>query len=185
MNIVQPLLPLFICVNDEIVCNNKQKIIDELKTGKKNLDDKNENDYGTFYEEHTLSDTGSAKDLLNTIKEMAASVANFPNHLEIELEDVWGKIQEKNMSMSYHTHYDINNPNRIGFSFVYYLQAIEGQGMLQLVVEHGFRNYSHLIKPKTGLLVLFPINTPHFTLRNNMERERIAISGNLILKEKK
>lgn len=178
MKIIQPLLPLFVYLTDEIVCENTEEIINELKTSRKISYDK----FHSKYEDNILSITGSAKNLINKIKNLA--ISKLPQNVTLEIEEIWGQIQKENMSTAYHTHYDCNNPTRNGLAFVYYLSATEEQGVLQLVVEHGFKDYSHLIKPKTNNLILFPLNTPHFTMRNTTNKERISVSGNLIFKEK-
>mgnify|MGYP006264701767 FL=1 len=86
------------------------------------------------------------------------------------------------MATVFHTHYNKAIPQRNGWGFVYYLQADQDMGNLALHAEHGSLDFTKDIRPETNLLVVFPLNTPHYTRRNTTNKERITISGKIIFK---
>ena len=45
--------------------------------------------------------------------------------------------------------------------------------------------YDTDIEPKTGVLVIFPLNINHYTRRNTTDNERIAVAGNYIVTGKR
>ena len=115
----------------------------------------------------------------NDLREWIGQVAMEGNKIlgiEADLTFVgsWFSINRK------HTYHEMHNHIPATWSGVYYLQAEPDNGNLALQAEHGSLDYTKDIKPETNLLVVFPMNTPHFTRRNTLETERIAIAGNII-----
>ena len=101
---------------------------------------------------------------------------------QLFIEELWGQILGPGMATVFHTHYNKAIPQRNGWGFVYYLQADQDMGNLALHAEHGSLDFTKDIRPETNLLVVFPLNTSHYTRRNTTNKERITISGNIIFK---
>ena len=158
-------------------------IIEELRAQTKpkvdNIDD-------TRNEDFMLPQDTSCKNLLPQIKEFTCRNINKclgkVTEDQLFVEEVWGQILGSGMATVFHTHHDIQTPNRNGWGFVYYLQAEQNAGNLALHAQHGPFDYTKDIRPETNLLVVFPLSTPHYTRRNTTDKERIAISGNIIFK---
>ena len=178
-DVILPLYPLYVWMR-KIEFDTKP-IIEELRAQTK---PKVNNISDTRNEDFLLPQDTSCKNLLPQIKEFTCrNVNKCFGKIDVDnlhVEEVWGQILKQGMATAYHTHYDRNNPHRNGWSFVYYLQAEPNNGNLALQAEHGSLDYTKGIKPETNLLVVFPMNTPHFTRRNTLETERIAIAGNII-----
>tara|TARA_Y100000816_G_C26077858_1_gene567629 strand:+ start:761 stop:1330 length:570 start_codon:yes stop_codon:yes gene_type:complete len=178
-DIVLPLYPLYVWMR-KIEFDTKP-IIEELRTQTKpkvdNIDD-------TRNEDFMLPQDTSCKNLLPEIKEFAhRNINKFLGQISVDdlhVEEVWGQILKPGMTTAYHTHYDRQNPHRNGWSWVYYLQAETNNGNLALHAEHGLIDYTKDIRPETNLLVMFPLNTPHYTRRNTLDTERISIAGNIL-----
>lgn len=180
-DVIIPLYPLYVWMG-KIEFDTKP-IIEELRTQTKpkveNIDD-------TRNEDFTLPQDTSCKDLLTKIKEFTCRNINQclgkVTEDQLFVEEVWGQILGPGMATVFHTHHDIQRPNRNGWGFVYYLQAEQNAGNLALHAQHGPFDYTKDIRPETNLLVVFPLSTPHYTRRNTTDKERIAISGNIIFK---
>lgn len=180
-DIILPLYPLYIWMR-KIEFDTKP-IIEELRAQTKpkvdNIDD-------TRNEDFMLPQDTSCKDLLPQIKEFTCRNINKclgkVTEDQLFVEEVWGQILGSGMATVFHTHHDIQTPNRNGWGFVYYLQAEQNAGNLALHAQHGPFDYTKDIRPETNLLVVFPLSTPHYTRRNTTDKERIAISGNIIFK---
>ena len=180
-DIILPLYPLYIWMR-KIEFDTKP-IIEELRAQTKpkvdNIDD-------TRNEDFMLPQDTSCKDLLPQIKEFTCRNINKclgkVTEDQLFVEEVWGQILGSGMATVFHTHHDIQSPNRNGWGFVYYLQAEQNAGNLALHAQHGPFDYTKDIRPETNLLVVFPLSTPHYTRRNTTDKERIAISGNIIFK---
>ena len=180
-DIILPLYPLYIWMR-KIEFDTKP-IIEELRAQTKpkvdNIDD-------TRNEDFMLPQDTSCKDLLPQIKEFTCRNINKclgkVTEDQLFVEEVWGQILGSGMATVFHTHHDIQKPNRNGWGFVYYLQAEQNAGNLALHAQHGPFDYTRDIRPETNLLIVFPLSTPHYTRRNTTDKERIAISGNIIFK---
>ena len=180
-DIILPLYPLYIWMR-KIEFDTKP-IIEELRAQTKpkvdNIDD-------TRNEDFMLPQDTSCKNLLPQIKEFTCRNINKclgkVTEDQLFVEEVWGQILGSGMATVFHTHHDIQKPNRNGWGFVYYLQAEQNAGNLALHAQHGPFDYTRDIRPETNLLVVFPLSTPHYTRRNTTDKERIAISGNIIFK---
>ena len=180
-DIILPLYPLYIWMR-KIEFDTKP-IIEELRAQTKpkvdNIDD-------TRNEDFMLPQDTSCKNLLPQITEFTCRNINKclgkVTEDQLFVEEVWGQILGSGMATVFHTHHDIQRPNRNGWGFVYYLQAEQNAGNLALHAQHGPFDYTKDIRPETNLLVVFPLSTPHYTRRNTTDKERIAISGNIIFK---
>ena len=180
-DIILPLYPLYIWMR-KIEFDTKP-IIEELRAQTKpkvdNIDD-------TRNEDFMLPQDTSCKNLLPQIKEFTCRNINKclgkVTEDQLFVEEVWGQILGSGMATVFHTHHDIQTPNRNGWGFVYYLQAEQNAGNLALHAQHGPFDYTRDIRPETNLLIVFPLSTPHYTRRNTTDKERIAISGNIIFK---
>ena len=180
-DIILPLYPLYIWMR-KIEFDTKP-IIEELRAQTKpkvdNIDD-------TRNEDFMLPQDTSCKNLLPQITEFTCRNINKclgkVTEDQVCVEEVWGQILGSGMATVFHTHHDIQTPNRNGWGFVYYLQAEQNAGNLALHAQHGPFDYTKDIRPETNLLVVFPLSTPHYTRRNTTDKERIAISGNIIFK---
>ena len=83
--------------------------------------------------------------------------------------DCWGMVyknQEGHHTVE-HAHWPAT------FSFVYYVNACEKCSPLQ------FTRSNFKVKPRSGLMVLFPGNTSHNVPHQNCDHDRVAISGNI------
>ena len=178
-DIIVPLYPLYVWMKK--IEFDTGPIIEELrKQTKPKVNDISD----TRNEDFLLPLDTSCKNLLPQIKEFTCNCINKCfGQISVDnlhVEEVWGQILKQGMATAYHTHYNRLNPHRNGWSWVYYLQAEPNNGNLALQAEHGSLDYTKLIKPETNLLVVFPMNTPHYTQRNTLETERIAIAGNIL-----
>ena len=176
-----PLYPLYVWIK-RIEFDTKP-IIKELR---EQTIPKSNNPDDTRVEDFMLSQDKSCKNLLpKVLKFTSESITECFNQCSVDdlyIEEIWGQILKPGMTTAYHSHYDQARPNRNGWSFVYYLQAEKTNGNLALQAEHGFIDYTKDIRPETNLLVVFPLNTPHFTRRNTLNTDRIAMSGNILPK---
>ena len=178
-DVIIPLYPLYVWMGK--IQFDVEPIIEELRSQTTpkldNIDDPRNEDF-------MLPQDTSCKNLLPQIRDFTCRNINKCfgqiNVDNLHVEEVWGQILKPGMTTAYHSHYDRRNPNRNGWSFVYYLQAEQDNGNLALLAEHGSLDYTKEIRPETNMLVVFPLNTPHFTRRNTLDKERIAIAGNLI-----
>jgi uncharacterized protein (TIGR02466 family) len=114
---------------------------------------------------------------------------NFIN-CDIALTEAWLNISDSRQCMnSQHIHGDV-------FAGVFYLQAPEGSGKLNIVnpginkmwmgskiksQKNQFTGESTRIDPIEGNILLFPSYLPHSVETNNHDEERISISFNLIV----
>ena len=90
------------------------------------------------------------------------------------MDQSWGAVYKKGDSAVPHSH------TPYGKSFVYYVHAIEGSS--PLVFDRTYvKNKQVIIKPKTGLLVVFPSDCEHSVPESNMIEQQIILSGNLFL----
>ena len=176
MKIIRPLFPLNMLLNDEFKNIDNKEIIKEIKTG--NLSSpsvKREPDV-------KLSKDGSCKNLIKQIDEL---FNNIEKKIKVECEELWGQVFKKNECINVHSHYDLNQPNRNGFTFIYYPKAEKDSGNLVLELEFGLKDYSTEIEPKTGLLIILPLNIKHYTRKNKTDNDRISVAGNYIITGKK
>jgi len=178
MKIARPIFPLFFVVSDELKDINNEELIKEIK--KSNPLSSNIN--ATRNEDLGLSKDKSCKNLLKQIDEM---FKEMEKEVVLECEELWGQVITKNMCCGYHTHYDGERPKRNGYSFVYYAKAEKDCGNLVFDLEYGQKKYDTDIEPKTGVLVIFPLNINHYTRRNTTDNERIAVAGNYIVTGKR
>ena len=112
------------------------------------------------------------------MEEIDKGMDNFSKG-QLEIETIWGQVQEKGQCTAYHAHKDyFRPPTGRDLSFVFYLQANEDSGHLKFPIYIHEVDYSKTIVPNTGGLIVFPAHLPHFTLKNNSDIPRIVISGN-------
>jgi|TARA_X000001036_G_scaffold408810_1_gene419360 hypothetical protein len=90
------------------------------------------------------------------------------------MDQSWGAVYNKGEGSISHSHVPY------GKSFVYYVQAEEGSS--PLVFDRTYvKNRQVIIKPKTGLLVVFPSDLEHSVPDSTMQQQRVILSGNLFL----
>jgi len=174
----RPIFPLFFVVSDELKNINNKEIIKEI-TKSKPL---SSNIHLTRNEDIGLSKNKSCKNLLKQLDKM---FKEMEKGVVLECEELWGQITTKNMCCGLHTHYNAKQPNRNGYSFVYYASAKKDCGNLVFDLEYGQKRYDTDIEPKTGLLIIFPLNIKHYTRRNTTDNERVAVAGNYIVTGKR
>lgn len=99
--------------------------------------------------------------------------------VRLELEHIWGQVQETGQCTAYHAHVNPEKgANPYDVSFVFYVQATPSHGVLEFAVPlHGV-DYSKSIYPETGTLIAFPSHIPHYTRKNAAKTPRIVVSGN-------
>lgn len=94
---------------------------------------------------------------------------NCPHHTmwdgSWEISNIWGLIYKKGEYAVEHDHYPAI------YSFVYYVNCPPGASPLK------FHGYS--IKPKNGMMTIFPSNLKHWVPKHKINSERVVISGNL------
>lgn len=178
MRSARPVFPLFFVVSDELKGINNEEIIKEIKESKP----LSGNIHLTRNEDLGLSKDKSCKHLLKQLDEM---FKEMEKGVVLECEELWGQVTTKNMCCGIHTHYNANQPNRNGYSFVYYANAEKNCGNLVFDLEYGQKRYDTDIEPKTGLLIIFPLNIKHFTRRNTTNNERVVVAGNYIITGKR
>lgn len=178
MRYARPVFPLFFVVSDELKNINNEEIIKEIKESKP----LSSNIHLTRNEDLGLSKDKSCKDLLKQIDEM---FKEMEKKVVLECEELWGQVTTKNMCCGLHTHYNEVQPNRNGYSVVYYAKAENDCGNLVFDLEYGQKRYDTDIQPKTGLLVIFPLNIRHYTRRNTTNSERVVVAGNYIITGKR
>jgi len=86
-----------------------------------------------------------------------------------DIIDCWGMVYRT--GVGHHTVEHAHWPAT--FSFVYYVNACENCSPLQ------FTRSNFKVKPRTGLMVIFPGNTSHNVPHQNCSHDRVAISGNI------
>jgi len=112
---------------------------------------------------------------------------------DIALTEAWLNVNDSRQCMnSEHVHGEV-------FSGVFYLQAPEGSGKLNIInpainrmwqgchltsQKNQFTGESIKIEPEEGNIILFPSYIPHSVETNNHDEERISISFNLIALQK-
>ena len=94
----------------------------------------------------------------------------------LRIQSMWGMISQPEMEGQRHTHGH-------SVSAVYYVDAggsskADG-GVLQFFAERGLTEPSHVIVPKSGLLVIFPSRLPHAVSRYESARPRTAVSASM------
>jgi len=107
---------------------------------------------------------------------------------ECEITESWINFADKGDYQEYHLHTNSH------FSFVYYVEAQEGNGnivfkshecdtdMFPLPNDHmtGFSFKTYSIAPKTGQILIFRSNIQHMVEQNLKTMRRISISGNCV-----
>ena len=113
------------------------------------------------------------------LKTLAETRGFDPAELEIEENDTWGQYREQGQQLGIHNH--------IGAyaAVVYYAQVPENSGSLWMLprgwVMHAAQRSDWLVevKPKTGLLIIFSADVPHYTYPNMSKEARVAYAFNL------
>jgi hypothetical protein len=127
------------------------------------------NPLNTRFEDSILPQDPLVDEIVDKIKQSVFEISN----LEINLDNMWTHIHDKNMSTQFHNHY----PSDI--SAVYYLSSPEGSGALILKSElNKYSPKQTSIKPKPGMFVIFPGFIDHGVTRNISSEKRISLSFN-------
>lgn len=169
----KPLFPLMLYVSNDIKNIDNEAIIKEIKKSKPLSD----NIHESRNEDLGLSKNGSCKSLISQVSDI---LKDLEKTIVLECEEVWGQVATKGECTPLHTHYDWQQPDRNGYSFVYYPKAEKNQGNLVFDLEYGQKRYDTDVSPATGILIIFPLNIKHFTRPNTTDKERIAVAGNFI-----
>jgi len=165
-----------------------------LEHKKNNPKSENRSNYGGWHSKDIAANNNVLDPFIEVFDEITTNVNEFKNYLLIKngllthLQGGWIVING---------HKDCNFLHRHGGSVVsgvLYVYAVEGQG--DLVFEEGsgikldyvgnnlFDSHTSItaskyrVKPRTGLLVLFPSWYKHMVLPNETTEERIALSFN-------
>ena len=94
---------------------------------------------------------------------------------EIEVENFWGHIHEKNMSTNCHNH------TTSYVSAVLYVEVPEGSGKLVFrprINQYDNSAYISKFNPEKGVFYMFPSHVDHYVSRNLSDKMRISISFN-------
>ena len=94
---------------------------------------------------------------------------------EIEVENFWGHIHEKNMSPNCHNH------TTSDVSAVLYVEVPEGSGKLVFrprINQYDNSAYISKFNPERGVFYMFPSHVDHYVSRNLSDDMRISISFN-------
>ena len=94
---------------------------------------------------------------------------------EIEVENFWGHIHEKNMSTNCHNH------TTSYVSAVLYVEVPEGSGKLVFrprINQYDNSAYISKFNPEKGVFYMFPSHVDHYVSRNLSDEMRISISFN-------
>ncbi len=94
---------------------------------------------------------------------------------EIEVENFWGHIHEKNMSTNCHNH------TTSYVSAVLYVEVPEGSGKLVFrprINQYDNSAYISKFNPERGVFYMFPSHVDHYVSRNLSDDMRISISFN-------
>ena len=94
---------------------------------------------------------------------------------EIEVENYWGHIHEKNMSTNCHNHCSSY------VSGVLYVEAPKGSGILVFrprINQYDNAAYVSKFEPERGIFYMFPSHLDHYVSRNLSDDLRISVSFN-------
>ena len=126
------------------------------------------------YQTYELLKDSKKKSIIQLKKEIVKAIAESGNevvHQQLENSlSGWGVILKRGGYQKKHTHTDAE------LSGVIYLQTLEesnGEGCLMF---SGHKK--KIVKPKPGMLVVFPSHLPHETIPYNEDYERICIAFN-------
>jgi|TARA_R110000868_G_C10661138_1_gene745835 hypothetical protein len=128
--------------------------------------------YHTNYEDFDLqaSEGSEALKLLTLINEDIAAPMN------LQIDGYWAHVHLPLESTQRHNHNGSNRSDAV--SWVYYVKVPERAGDLVFHL-HDLVDPA-IVKPKEGLLVLFPSYLDHAVTKNLSTGVRISISGNLL-----
>ena len=92
---------------------------------------------------------------------------------KLELESSWGQYYYVDDYHEIHDHY----PNQ--WAFVYYVNAPDDCGMLNWYINYDTKFEVCKADPASKSLLFFPGWVPHFTMRNQSDKPRVVLAGNL------
>ena len=115
---------------------------------------------------------------LKNVTNIISNTINQEDQFNYIMSECWGAVYRKSHTAIPHDHYPYVK------SFIYYVQSPEGSSPLIFDESHQWnmekeKTPTYSIKPKTGLLVVFPSECKHSVPPSDIDDERIALAGNL------
>lgn len=129
--------------------------------------------HNTHYEDSHCPDHPIVDSIVN---EMISSFKEATD-LDLELQDKWAHIHQKNMSTNIHDHYPAD------VSSAFYVSVPEGSGNICFHPSHNKYNpRREVFESKEGMYLMFPGGLEHSVTRNLSENPRISLAFNFTIK---
>jgi hypothetical protein len=131
----------------------------------------------SYHEDTILPDSNETRQLEQTIINTINQITNNT----YKIDAIWALTLQQNQAVMAHTHKNNqHNDHNEHWSIAYYPQAPQKSADLILHTTHSNTiDQTTRITPHTGLLVIFPSYTLHYTDRHTCEQPRTVISANL------